>query len=180
MADTFHIDRRIAKDKDIQRVYQFELLIPNIGDLLQDDFTFRCRTASIPGRGNEVISSFFLGQERFYPGRPQWGGNQLTVEVEEYEDQRGLQAVNSWNQFMFDADPQGINPGAALAPNRAALTRDISLFMYKYNGEKLPKKVIFYNTWLETVGDVALSYNTSESVKYSLQFRWDYWLIKDS
>ena len=180
MADTFHIDRRIAKDKDIQRSYQFELLIPNIGDLLQDDFTFRCRSASIPGRGNDPIESYFLGQTRFYPGKPSWGGNTLAVEVEEYEDQRGLQAINSWNQVMFDANPQGINPGAALAENRAQLTRDVTLFMYKYNGDKLPKKIVFYNTWLETVGDVGLNYNDNNSVKYNVTFRWDYWLIKNS
>lgn len=180
MADTFHIDRRISKDKDIQRAYQFELLIPNIGELFQDDFTFRCRSASIPGRGNDVISSFFMGQERFYPGRPTWGGNQLSVEVEEYQDQGGLIALNSWHQKMFDADPNGQNPGVANTNNRNGLTRDITLFMYKYNGEKLPKKIIFYNSWLETVADVALNYQQNESVKYTPQFRWDYWLLKDS
>ena len=94
MATNFHIDRRIAKDKDIQRAYQFELLVPNIGRLTQEDFTFRVRSATIPGRGNDVIVSTFLGQDRHYPGRPTWGGNQLTVEIEEYEDQKGMIAIN--------------------------------------------------------------------------------------
>ena len=180
MADNFHIDRRIAKDKDIQRAYQFELLIPNIGDLLQDDFTFRCRSASIPGRGNEPITSTFLGQERFYPGKPTWGGNQLAVEVEEYEDQAGLKAINSWSNKMFDANPQSKSNGVSQSNSRANLTRDITLQMYKYNGDKMPKKIVFYSAWLENVGDVSLNYTTNDSVKYAVNFKWDYWLIKDS
>jgi hypothetical protein len=178
--DNFHIDGRIAKSKDIQRSYQFELLVPNIGELTQNDFTFRCRSASIPGRGNEVISSFFLGQERFYPGKPTWGGNNLAVEIEEYDDQRGIQALNSWNQLMFDADMTSDGAGFASQSTRVGLTRDVTLLMYKYNGEKLPKKVVFYNAWLESISDTALNYNASESVKYTATLRWDYFLLKDS
>ena len=180
MADNFHIDRRIAKDKDIQRAYQFELQIPNIGELLQEDFAFRVRSATIPGRGNDVIVSTFLGQDRHYPGRPNWGGNQLTVEVEEYEDQVGLTAINSWNQRKFDANPQSSTNGIAQVRSRENLTRDVTLLMYKYNGDKMPKKCVFYNTFVETVGEVSLNYTANDSVKYSVQFRWDYWLVKDS
>ena len=180
MATNFHIDRRIAKDKDIQRAYQFELLIPNIGRLTQEDFTFRVRSAVIPGRGNDAIVSTFLGQDRHYPGRPTWGGNQLTVEIEEYEDQKGMIAINDWNQRKFDANPKSPDNGAAQVESRANLCRDVSLVMYKYNGEKMPKKCVFYNTWVETIGEASLNYTSNDSVKFSVQFKWDYWLIKNS
>ena len=180
MAEGFHIDRRISRDKDVQRAYQFELLVPDVGDLYTPDFTFRVRSAVIPGRGNDVITSTFMGQDRHYPGRPNWGGNQLTVEIEEYEDQNGLAAIQSWNQLKFDADPKNESGGFAQTGKRALYTKDIELIMYKYNGEKMPQKCVFYNSWVETIGEASLNYTSNESVKYSVQFRWDYWLPKPS
>jgi hypothetical protein len=188
MAD-FHIDKRIAKNKDIQRAYQFELIIPSVTgtDLISDNFAIQVRSASIPGRGNEPITSTFFGQEKFYPGKPTWGGNQLTVEVEEYDDQSGLKALNSWSELMFNSDftDTGAGGGGVAKLPRASgntlnLCKDITLKMYKYDGTPMPKKCLFKQAWPETVSETALAYTSNDSVKYSVQFRWDYWLLQDN
>lgn len=182
----FHIDKRIAANKDIQRAYQFELVVPDIKDVISSDFTIQVRSASIPGRGNEAIASTFFGQEKFYPGKPTWGGNQLTVEVEEYDDQAGLKALNSWSELMFSAKfTDENNGGVAKLPRTTKgsgfnLCRDIKLKMYKYDGTLMPKQCTFKNAWPETVSETALAYTSNDSVKYSVQFRWDYWLLEDA
>jgi hypothetical protein len=177
--NSFHIDGRISKDKDIQRAYQFELEIDSLGDLKQD-FTYRCRSATIPGRGNDPIVSTFMGQDRYYPGRPTWGGNTLSVEIEEYDDQVGLKALQSWHEKMFISDPKDDNGGVAMAAKRKGYTRDIKLKMYKYNGEPMDKCIVFYSCFLETVGEVSLNYTSNDSVKYTAGFKWDYWLLTDN
>ena len=81
---------------------------------------------------------------------------------------------------MFNANPTDDDSGFADSSTRVGLCRDVTLLMYKYNGDKMPKKCVFYSTWLETVSEVAVNYTDSNSIKYSAQFKWDYWLLKDS
>jgi len=174
----FTVDGRMKGLPDIQRAFMFELLIPDIGDWIQDDMVVRCKTAVIPSRGNTPIESVFGGMKQYYAGQPLFTST-LTVEIEEHEDQKALQSLYDWQQKIYDVNPNSPRGGAQQGGGKADITRDISLKMYKYNGDNMPKSVKFYNAFIENVDDAALGYATNESVKYNVTFRFDYWLLED-
>lgn len=172
----FTIDGRMKNLPDIQRQYNFELLVPNIGDFDQDDMILRVRTATIPSRAVEVIESNFMGMKQFFPGKALFT-NTLVVQYEEFEDQKVTTQLYDWQQKLFDVDPDSRTAGSGQESGKRNVTRDISLVMYGYNGKKLKKKIVFYNAFVENVGDSALGYANNESVKYDVTFRFDYWKL---
>jgi hypothetical protein len=173
----FAIDSRMKGLPDPQTQYMWELLIPNIGDLVQDDILLRCQTATIPSRGNQPMESMFMGMKQHFSGQPLFS-HTLITEFEEREDQVVLTSLNSWQDLVFDIDPNSNTSGQSKVTGKQDYTRDIKLVMYKKNGEPLPYSVVFYNAFIENIDDSALGYANNESVKYSATFRFDYWLPK--
>ncbi len=172
----FTIDGRMRNLPDIQKQYMFELLIPNIGEWNQDDMIVRCKTASIPSRGNTPIESFFMGTKSFTPGQPIFT-NVLNVEIEELEDQKGLISLYDWSQKIFDHDPNSPTGGQSQENSKQGVSRDISLRMYKGNGEPLEKSISFKNSFIENFDDSPMGFANNESVKINVTFRFDYWLL---
>jgi hypothetical protein len=160
---------RIKNLPDIQRTFMWELFIPSIAELNTDEMVVRIRNVQLPGRTIAPIESYFMGTKAFYPGRSEYTGT-FTTQIEEFEDQKVHQAIHSWQELMFSYE-QG-KQGVA---SKNDLVKPISLIMYKANGEKLPKKVIFQNAWPQAMADVTLDYSTAESVKYDITWQYDYW-----
>ena len=69
-------------------------------------------------------------------------------------------------------DPRG---GASQRPTKRSIAKDIFLIEYSYDGKPLPGKVRFYNCYPEVVGDVNVSYESAEQVKYEVTWRYDFW-----
>lgn len=175
----FSIDGRMKNLPDIQRAFMFELFIPDIGEWSQDSMIVRCKTAVIPSRGNQPIESMFMGMKQHFPGQPLFG-HTLTVEIEEHEDQKALKALTDWSQEIFDVNPQSPTAGQSKGATDNDVSRDITLKMYRYNGQVLEKSVKMYNAFLENVDDATLGYANNESVKFNATFRFDYWLLQDN
>jgi hypothetical protein len=178
----FSIDGRLKNAPDVQRTFLFELVIPaNFGGKDYDkDLIYRVKTAVIPSRAVEVIESNYMGMKQYFPGRSLFNHN-LSVNIEEHEDQGATKFLYDWQQQIFDVNPTSPTAGQSKSTDKKSnqYAKDISLYMYKYNGEKLGKKIMFYNSFVESVADYPLSY-TSDSVKYDVTFRFDYWLLKDA
>jgi hypothetical protein len=173
----FAIDSRMKDLPDPQTQYMWELLIPNIGDLVQDDILLRLQTAVIPSRGNQPMESMFMGMKQHFSGQPLFT-HTLVTELEEREDQEVFKSLNSWNQLIFDIDPNSNTSGQSKVTGKRDYTRDITLTMYNKGKGKLPYSVVFYNAFLENVDDSQLGYANNESVRYNATFRFDYWLPK--
>jgi hypothetical protein len=174
----FSIDSRMADVGDIQRQYLYELEIPTIGSVTQDDMIVRVRSAVIPQRGVEPIESNFMGMKQFFPGKPTFS-HQLVVDFEEFEDQKVLQYFTSWFEEMNVLDPNSEQSGVASKGwDKSSIARDITLKMYKYDGSTLSKSIKFVKAWPETMSDSALTYTGAESVKFSCTFRFDYWTLE--
>lgn len=165
---------RLKNLPDIQKNYLFEIFIPSIGSLEQDDFILRVRTATIPGRTVTPIESFFMGTKIYTPGRTEYP--EVTVNVEEFEDQKAHAAISSWQQTIFDYDGNSSTAGQQKVATRSEYTRDIVLRTYKANGVKMDKDIVMYSSWPTAIGDATLDYAGGDSVKYDITFRCDYWL----
>ena len=71
----FTIENRMKKLPDIQRTWMWELLIPAIANVTGgimgdvDDLIIRVRSAVIPGRQIESMTSEFMGMKQYFPGK---------------------------------------------------------------------------------------------------------------
>jgi len=172
--------RRKLDMPDVQRSWMWELLIPSIKDVTcgimsdVEDLIIRVRSAVIPSRGNESITSDFMGMKQFFPGKPTFG-NTFAVEIEETEDQIVWKSLNAWNELIFNTNPNSPMGGSSQKPMKRDVAKDVFLIMYAYNQRPLDKKVRFFNCFPQSVGDVTMSYTGNEQVKFSCTFQFDFW-----
>lgn len=176
----FTIEGRAKKLDDIQRNWMWELLILSISDVTGgimadvEDLIIRARTCTIPSRGNEPITSEFMGMKQFFPGKPTFG-NTFEVSIEETQNQIVWKALTAWQELVFSIDPTSPTGGASQRPLKRDVAKDVFLIMYAYNGVPLEKKVRFFNCFPQNVGDVNLDYTGNESVKFGCTFQFDFW-----
>ena len=180
----FTINGRAAKFPDIQRNFMWQLFIPGIitvapSALLDaEDLLVRCRSISIPQRANEAIQSNFMGTRQYFPGRADPGGGTIGVSFEDTEDMTIQRIMYEWQQEIFNINPKSpITAGKSKRPLKRELTKDLFLIMYNYAGIPLPHQIRFHNAWIQQVGEVSLSYDGNESVKYEVTFQYDYWTL---
>lgn len=171
----FTIAGRLKNLPDIQKTYMWELFIPSIEDLDQDDMVLRVRNVVIPGRTIQPIESFFMGTKQFHAGRTEYAGT-FPTQIEEFEDQKAHSALHSWQQLIYDYDPNSSTAGQSKVVGKNEYSRDIVLKMYKNDGIKMDKDIVFYGAWPQNVGDATLDYTASDSVKYEVTWQYDYWL----
>lgn len=180
----FTVEGRLAAIDDIQRNFMFEVMVPNIGTMTgnaidMENLIIRTKTCAIPSRGNESIESYFMGMKQMFPGRPTFS-NSLAVAIDETEDQIITKALYAWRQRIFDIDPDSPTAGYSQAINKRAMSTNIILRQYKYNGDKLENDIVFYNAWPSEIGDIELSMTGNEKIAYAVTFTFDFWKLKKS
>ena len=168
---------RLKNPPDVQKAYMWELFIPSIEELSQDDMVLRIRNVVIPGRSNPIIESHFMGTKQFLPGKTEYTGS-FTTNIEEFEDQFVHTALHSWMQYIFDYDPSSPTAGDQKGATKLDYARDMVLKMYKSDGTEMPNSIKFFGAWPQTVADATLDYTASDSVKFDVTWQYDYWLTE--
>lgn len=183
-ANPFLIEgRATAKNAgDIQRnwTWYFSLNDSNILEKIglgEDAFMVRCRSMSIPQRGNGDIISHFMGFEQHFAGKPTFG-NSVTIEFEEFQGLELTQALYNWKELMTSTNT-GVSRAFEKRGNSGYATSFYAI-PFAYDGTNYGKKVKFINAWPETIPEVALSYESESSIKYSVTFKFDYWQWVDN
>ena len=176
----FTIEGRAKRLPDIQRTWMWELLIPSIADVTGgimsdvEDLIIRVRSAVIPGRQIESMTSEFMGMKQYFPGKTTFAST-FTSTIEETQDQMVWKALKHWQNLIYLVDPKVPAGGASQRPTKRSIAKDIFLIEYGYNGEPLDEKVRFYNCYPEGVGDVTTSYESADQVKFEVTWRYDFW-----
>jgi len=174
---------RAAAIADVQRSFLYEWMIPNINKMTnnvinQEGLVVRIKSAVLPGRSNEIITSVFMGTDQDFPGRIKFA-KAIALSIDETEDQIVARAIHEWQQKIFNADPMSPNAGHAMGSKKDYTTKSI-LRMYKYNGEKLPFDWVMYNSWPSNMEDVTLDMTSSDKVSRTLTLSFDYWKLEKS
>ena len=176
----FFLEGRAKQLPDLQRGWMFELLIPAIADVTGgimgdvEDLIIRVRSAVIPGRTIEAMTSEFMGMQQFFPGKTRFPAT-FTSSIEETQNQIVHKALNYWMNQIYLVDPVAPTGGASQRPTKRSVAKDIFLIEYSYDGKPLEKKIRFFNAYPEGVGDVTISYEAADQVKYDVTWRYDFW-----
>jgi hypothetical protein len=188
---SFHIDQRLRNLSDPLKSWNFELSFSNISNIVStvsDDepLIIRCRSASIPSRGNDVMETYFLGMKQVFPGRPTFD-NTLNITFEEYEDMLITKTLSEWQNKIFDTNLNSGTAGTAQATGKregiagTPYSTIAHLTLYKTHGldagvgNPTDKQIKFVNIWPSSKPAIDLNYTASDTVKYNVTFSFDYW-----
>jgi hypothetical protein len=170
----FSAEGRLKNLPDLHKSWLWELYIelPSgiAGDgLSTDELLLRVRNVMLPGKTITPIETYFMGTKTFHPGKMEFSG-QLSVQLEEYEDQKVHDTLNAWADLIFNWETG--KQGAAL---KSDITSTGILKMYKSNGEPMPKMIKIFNMYPASIPDVTLDYAGTDPVRYDVQFQYDWW-----
>lgn len=154
------------------------------------DICIRARTAIVPGKTVQAVTSNFMGTEVHFAGRLSFSGT-LPMTFEEYIDGKGHKFIRKWQDYCFDTNSgySVANSGykkkinLILLDNRVsadnAAFKDIANPKYTLPEsiyDKATKVITLYGVWPEASNDTSLDYTGNDSIKYDISFKFDYWL----
>ena len=190
MPNSFTIEGRAfaAGFRDVQRSWLWELTIipPKVLIYTDSNLAYRlmvhCRSAVIPGRTQEMITSNFGGMKQYFAGKPEFPGT-FAVNIEENEDMYVRKILNDWQEAIFGTSDKTANQGYSsvlsvpTGQKKGLVAALLELQLYKYDGNPTDYKFRFINGQLQGIGDVTVAYDSNESVKYDATFQYDYFDI---
>lgn len=186
MPNNFTIEGRAfaAGFRDVQRAWLWELTIvpPTILKLDSERMKVHCRSAVIPGRTQEMITSNFGGMKQYFAGKPEFPGT-FSVNIEENEDMFVRTFLNNWQEAIFGTSDKTANQGyssiktAATGQKKGLVATQLELQLFKVDGNPTDYKFRFINGLLQGVGDATVSYESGDSIKYDATFQYDYFDI---
>jgi len=187
MAD-FSIGKVGRRVGNIQKTYNWSLDIKipqEVKDAMNyidkptwlEDVVIHCRSTSIPGRSFDVVTTKFGGIEQFFPTAVHYS-NPFNVVFEEFEDKKIATMLFKWQGMVHRAIKSSLKKSNYAVNAELYLLEDEDLTL-ETNRKKL-KIIEFNNLWPESVAEVPLDYGNSDSVKYSVAFRYDTWEYKKS
>ncbi len=181
----FHIEGRQKKLSDIQMNFLWEIDIIDISSPLGfvkldftnvSDLSFRVKNISTPSRSIDTIETWFYGQKQNIPSKTSFGNN-ITLTIEETEDQFVLKTIYDWMESIQSVDPL---KWTLLGLGGKATKKTMLIKQVKYNGEYTKHAIELKNVYPISLGESSLDFSGNDSVKYDIQFNYDYWLLRKS
>ena len=153
---------------DVQRVYWWDIIIPNIlggGD--EDALEVRAQSTSIPGRSFGGILIPYKGGPGFkVPGKLTMPHTWPCVFIEGL-DRKVFDAITGWKQAITDARTGKGGPDSIIKK---------SAYLRLTNGTGVvTNKIKLVGCYPEDVPDVPITYDDEAVLMYSVTFSYDYW-----
>lgn len=168
MVDTIQTDSLKRNLSNPQRVYMWDVLIPNpVGEGDPETLSVRAFSTSKPGKSfGEITIPYHAGPGFKVPGKLTMT-HKWECTFQEGEDTKVHRAIDSWMQHIVH---NRLNVGIG----DILIKKDIRLKLLSTTGaENLQIKII--GCYPENIGDVALDQTTEDTVKYAVTFSYDNW-----
>jgi len=150
-----------------QRAYQFEVEI--LGSTVSGNLpllTQRVRNANIPETSTETIEVNFKDSKTLYSGRDASGH---TTVVTFWDDEDG-----SVYKFFKEWKTNGIrNPIIGGGLSRDLIAAEMRIKMFANDSQTVTRIVRLTNVWPTSIGEAALTYESSENLSFDITFNYD-------
>lgn len=149
-----------------QRAFEFEVeivantVIGNIPILTQ-----RVETVSIPEKTLEVIEINYKGRKTFHAGRDA-SAHTVIVSFWDDEDQTVYNFFNNWIENINNSEVGG-------GLTRDLYAADMNIRRFAHNSETVVALNRLTKVFPTSIGDIQLSYETSEHMKVEVTFSYD-------
>ena len=153
------------------------LLEISFADIDSAKLNILCKTASLPQKDFNELTTEYMGSKIVYPGKATVAGT-LEVTFDEFQDLYISKALHRWQNLLFnqgfqnDIDAIGITGGASsnFLKDYSATVRVV---LYDSSlKSKLPVEYKFYYVWPKTVSQVALGQEQAEKIQRSVTFNY--------
>lgn len=181
----FSLEGRSAADEDVVRTFQWELLIPGIAQVVKntsgvadlvEGLRTRVRSGSMKGNSITEIESIFMGQKQFFPGKKEIVAD-MSIEFEETQNMIVHNTFIEWMNAVMNSDQLSDKVGtSSYTKKRGGYALDMTLILYDYSGERVLREILYKNAWPKNISDVDLTYDGTDAMKFSVDFRFDTWV----
>lgn len=167
----------LAKNYLFQVIFEYESgsVLSNV--IGTDDFMLRAKTASLPQKDFNELTTEYMGSKIVYPGKATVAGT-LEVTFDEFQDLYISKALHRWQNLLFnqgfqnDIDATGITGGAS-SNYLKDYSATVRVVLYDSAlKSKLPVEYKFYYVWPKTVSQVGLGQESSEKIQRSVTFNY--------
>jgi hypothetical protein len=87
--------------------------------------------------------------------------------------------LNNVRDFVGNSGFDGYAINEQMMPMTKLMKTDISLMMYRYNGDDIGYKIHFYGCFPKSIGNANFSYESSgNTISYEVEFEYDYYKIE--
>jgi hypothetical protein len=149
-----------------QREYLWEVLIPApIGDGQTETFQIRAQSSQVPGRSNGAIKIPYKQTAGIVVAGKLTYSQSWTCEFIEGEDRKVYDALYSWQQAIVH-DIAGVGVGDPLYKT------DMYILLQTVGGQD-SLRLKLKGAWVQSIADVALTYQGEGTVRYSVTFAFD-------
>lgn len=138
---------------------------PN-GIILKEDFELRCTSFTYPGATINTADIVLYNHAKKVPTFNDKSG-QITVEVVEDMNASVLQAINNWVDVIHN-NATGIMTASEFYSTNAAM--DIC----DQNG-KSQRRIFLHGVWPTKINPITVSTSSSDAVKVSIEFNYDWY-----
>lgn len=150
-----------------QMQFQFEVEIEGglVVQKLKGKHTFRVNSVTIPETSVDTVEVNFKNSKVMFAGRDS-SPHSLTVN---FWDEQGMKLYRAFQQWHM----QIRNPVNGGGLNKAAYKGAMVVRMIDVDGTSPNSVASFFNVWPSSVGDVSLSYESSDKISFDVTFAYD-------
>jgi hypothetical protein len=162
----FGTDSLKANLTNPQREYLWEVLVPTpVGEGQTETFQVRAQSSSVPGRSNPPIKIPYKQTAGIVVAGKLTYDQTWECTFVEGEDRKIYDAVYSWQQAIVN-DVAGVGVGDPLYKTDVYI-----ILQTTAGGNSLQLKL--KGAWIQSIGNVALTYAGADTVKYTVTFAFD-------
>lgn len=172
----FHLEGRYKNQSDPLRSFMWEVDLIGGSSLVGiDDINLRVKNLSLPSRTIEPIETWFYGFKQSIPGRTSFS-NQINLSLEETEEQEVLKSIYDWMEKIQSVDPLEL---FATLSSVKRYTKNMIIKLLKFSGKPTKYFIELKNVYPLSINELNLDFNSNDTIKYEVNFNFDYWrLIK--
>jgi len=161
----------MAGDGARPNLFEVRLIVP-VANLTVEEFTFKCKSAQIPGETIGVVTVPYFGREVKFAGTRTFAP--WTVTILNDEDFAIREALETWSNNINRHEANLRD--TALATNVAYRT---TATVTQYSKTGVPIRTYeFVNLFPTDIAAIELSWDNSDAIQeYSVTFEYDYWRI---
>ena len=149
-----------------QRAYQWEVTINGLSTGNNADLVFHAKTVAIPNSQVDTFAINYKAAHVYFAGRDS-SSHTVTITFWDDESQKVREYFQNWfDTLMFNPLTGGQTP-------KNLYTADINLRLMDSSGDVSTAKIVLTDAFPSEIGDISLSYETSDALELSVTFMYD-------
>lgn len=149
-----------------QTAWQYEIEIVGLSTGSEEGLTVRAQSASIPTTSNEAFEINFKDRRTFFKGRDT-SPHTISITFFDSEDWVAYNYFQEWHDALIS------NPVSGGGVTSALYKATVLVKTFSTDGETITSTTTLKNAFPTEIGEISLSYDTSENITFDVTMQFD-------